>query len=248
MRAHRLGRLGAVGARGPGVLTAVAVLVGALALVAAVPGARAANLQLVVTFNANHTISVTLPDGTPVGTTSGPPTVIPAGFYTLTLDDSAVVAGPQFDLQGPGVSLVDNMFYGETASATDTADLAPSSTYTWRDDENPSVVYTFMTSAVVAGGPASPSASGSTSSTGGGGVQRRLLLPGHRRLGSPRAREVPRHPARRRQHRREADPDRRREDRHDTDSGPLHVLGHRQVGEERLHDPGDPQDGDGADR
>jgi hypothetical protein len=127
--------------------------------------ARTAALEFEVTFNANDSISVTLPDGTPVGTTSGAPTVIPAGFYTLNLNDSAVVSGPQFDLQGPGVNLVDNMFYGETASATDTADFAPSSTYTWRDDEHPSVVFTFTTSAVVAGGP---SASGSAGPTAGG--------------------------------------------------------------------------------
>src|SRR5262245_19561459 len=47
--------------------------------------ARTANLSLTVNFTAAGIVTVTLPDGTPVGSTSGAPTVIPAGFYSLNL-------------------------------------------------------------------------------------------------------------------------------------------------------------------
>jgi len=153
-------------------------LLAALIVVLAAPGIASADLSLNVTFNPGNppSITVTLANGTPLGTTSGPPTVIPAGFYTLHMDDTAAVGGPQFDLQGPGESLVDNMFFGEVGSSTDTANFLPNSTYTWRDDSNPSVVYTFTTTAVIAGTPTgalssngsttSGSSSGKTSTTG----------------------------------------------------------------------------------
>jgi hypothetical protein len=174
--------LTAVPPRAPRLLGSVALLLGGFALALGAPGGRAANLELDVTFNANHTISVTLPDGTPVGTTSGAPTVIPAGFYNIDLNDSAVVSGPQFDLQGPGVSVVDNMFFGESPSSVDTADLLPDSTYTWRDDENPAVVFTFTTSATVASSTpvsasssSAPSAGRSSSETGSPGGSKDIV-------------------------------------------------------------------------
>ncbi len=147
--------------------TPLLALLTALAVVLAAPGTASADLSLNVTFNPGNppSITVTLPNRTPLGTTSGPPTVIAAGFYTLHMDDTAAVGGPQFDLQGPSVSLVDNMFYGEVGSSTDTANFLPNSTYTWRDDSNPSVVYTFTTTAVVAGTPTGAlSSNGSTTS------------------------------------------------------------------------------------
>src|SRR5262245_60155275 len=52
------------------------------------PGAGArkdANLSLNVNYTAAGLVTVTLPDGTPVGSTSGAPTVIPAGYYSLNL-------------------------------------------------------------------------------------------------------------------------------------------------------------------
>jgi hypothetical protein len=137
----------------------------------ALPDSSSATLQLDVTWNVGNTITCTLPSGSPVGTTSGAPTVIPAGFYDLNMNDTAGIAGPVFDLQGPGVSLVENMFYGEVGSSTDTANFLPSSTYTWRDDANPSVVYTFTTTASVAGTPTGAlSSNGSTTSGSSSGT------------------------------------------------------------------------------
>jgi hypothetical protein len=132
-------------------------------------GTRADGLALYITFHpSTPRITVSLADGSPVGTTSGAPTVIPAGDYALFMDDSAAVEGPQFDLKGPGVAFVENMFYGENPSETFTETFEPSSTYTWRNDEQPSVVFTFATSgAVASGGTSSTGAAGSTASKAG---------------------------------------------------------------------------------
>jgi hypothetical protein len=126
-------------------------------------GARADGLALYITFHPGpQRITVTLADGTPVGTTSGTPTAIPAGLYNLFLDDSAAVEGPQFDLKGPGVNLVDSMFYGENPSETFTATFEPGSTYTWRNDEQPGVVFTFVTSSGAGSTTGGANGSGST--------------------------------------------------------------------------------------
>jgi hypothetical protein len=138
----------------------VAVLLPLLAADVAVADAPG----LYITFRPGpQRITVTLPNGTPVGTTSGAPTVIAPGLYNLFLDDSAAVEGPEFDLRGPGVDFVDSMFYGENPSETFTAAFEPNSTYTWRNNEQPGVVFTFVTSG--AGGT-----SGGETGTGGGGA------------------------------------------------------------------------------
>lgn len=130
-------------------------------------GAHTDGLALYITFRPGpQRITVALANGSPVGTTSGAPTVIPAGLYNLFLDDSAAVEGPQFDLQGPGVSFVENMFYGENPSETFTATLQPGSTYTWRNDEVPSVVFTFATSSGSGSTTGGAGGSGGTSTTG----------------------------------------------------------------------------------
>jgi hypothetical protein len=110
-------------------------------------------LTLNVTFFANDSIAVTLPNGTSVGSTSGPPTVIPAGFYTVQLSGPmGLPAGlPIFHLSGPGVDLMSNLNEGGVDSAMDQASFAPSSSYTWTDDAIPGVVHTFATSADIGG-------------------------------------------------------------------------------------------------
>jgi hypothetical protein len=126
---------------------------------------------LYIVFHPGHTITVSLANGSPVGTTSGAPTVIAPGLYNLFMDDSAAVEGPIFDLKGPGVSFVEDMFYGENPSETFTTTFLPGSTYTWRNDEQPNVVFTFVTSgggASTSTGGAGSASPGSTSSSGGG--------------------------------------------------------------------------------
>jgi hypothetical protein len=100
-----------------------------------------------VIFRADHTFLAYLAaSGAPVGTTSGAPSVIPAGTYKLLLDDTSE-ADMQFDLAGPGVKLVTDMSHAEDPSAAFLETFQPSSTYTYRDDNHPSVVWTFATSA-----------------------------------------------------------------------------------------------------
>jgi hypothetical protein len=123
-----------------------------------------------VTFSTDGTITVTLPDGTPVGSASGPPTVIPAGYYTLELTGPGGCAAlPYFELQGPGENIVGNMSEGQVTNVIYNAYFQPNSTYTWRDgDANPPVAYTFATSGAVEGAPAAAASPGSTAGASGG--------------------------------------------------------------------------------
>jgi len=133
----------------------LAILLLATLLRAPTAGARpAANLSLNVNFFTNGTISVTLPDGTPVGTPSGPPTMIPAGYYAVMLNGpGGCTALPHFILKGPNESISDNLTEGEVTNFQYNAYFLPNSTYTWRNDANPSVVYTFATTGDVLGSP-----------------------------------------------------------------------------------------------
>jgi len=125
--------------------------------------ARAAELELVATFQENHTITLTLADGTSV---SG--LTIPAGSYTIHMENPYDVAGPEFDLSGPGVSLVTDMFFGETPSETYRAELQPNSTYTWRNNERPTTVFTFRTAGTAASSSSTSGGSSSSSSSSSG--------------------------------------------------------------------------------
>jgi hypothetical protein len=126
----------------------------AAAVLGVVPahGAKHASLSLTVTFNANGVVTVTLPDGTPVGSTSGAPTLIPAGYYTLNLfGPGECINLPLFSLKGPGVNIEDDMRGGEVEKAALDATFLPNSTYTWHLDKAASIVHTFRTSSDVTG-------------------------------------------------------------------------------------------------
>jgi hypothetical protein len=118
-------------------------------------GARSAVApSLVVTFTPAGAVTVTLPDGTPVGTTAGSPTTIPAGYYTLLLNGPGECINlPLFELRGPGVNVNDDMLGGETDTHVLYADFQPGATYTWHLDRAENVVYTFRTTTTVVGAP-----------------------------------------------------------------------------------------------
>jgi hypothetical protein len=125
---------------------------GLLTLPPAAQGRSAANLSLKVTFVINGTITVTLGDGTPVGTTSGAPTVIPAGIYTLELSGPGGCAYlPFFELKGPGQEIMEDLTAGELDYTSRIVNFLPSSTYTWRNSATPGVLHTFRTSPDVVG-------------------------------------------------------------------------------------------------
>ena len=83
-------------------LLMLALLLAAGLLVGAPAGQSrgSVNLTLYVYFGYNNDISVRLADGTPVGTLNGTPTVIPAGYYTLSFQQPGCVQVPSFELQG----------------------------------------------------------------------------------------------------------------------------------------------------
>ncbi|HEX4521202.1 MAG TPA: hypothetical protein VH063_16595 [Gaiellaceae bacterium] len=146
------------------------VVVGAFAAMLIVPSALArqsTSLTLDVTFFASGQISVALPDGTPVGTTSGAPTVIPAGVYTMSvLGPGGCTQLPLFDLSGPGVRVQDDMIGGEVTSEAHVITLQPNSTYTWRtDNDSASPTHTFVTNSQVLGTAPVQTTTGPTSTT-----------------------------------------------------------------------------------
>jgi hypothetical protein len=130
-----------------------------------------APFELWVVFHENHTITVTFDDGTPVGSLSGAVPAIAPGSYTLHFEDSVGVEGPDFDLRGPGVSLQEDLFFGEAPSATHRVTFLPGSTYTWRNVEQPNTIFSFSTSSgsvstpSTGGGSPTPAASGTKTST-----------------------------------------------------------------------------------
>jgi hypothetical protein len=145
-------------------IAAVAAAGGLLAAALPSNGARAADLSLRISFTEAGAITVTLPNGSPVGTTAGSPTVIPAGFYTLLFyGPGECINLPLFQLRGPGVNINDDMLGGETDVHTLYATFVPNATYTWRSDRNTSLVYTFRASSDVVGTPSTGSGSSGTS-------------------------------------------------------------------------------------
>jgi len=151
----------------------IALLAAALVLGIGVQSAGAvpvAPFELWIVFHENHTITMAFDDGTPVGTPSGAGAAIAPGSYTLHFEDSVGVEGPDFDLRGPGVSLQEDLFFGESPSATHRVTFLPSSTYTWRNVEQPSTIFSFSTSSGTVtqptiGGGSSGSSSGGSSKT-----------------------------------------------------------------------------------
>ena len=129
------------------------MLASAPALLAASGAAGATALTLDVTFSANNTIAVTLPDGTPVGTAGGAASAIPAGYYTVLITGPMGLPSglPYFHLSGPAVDLLSNLNEGGIESDIQHVTLQPSSVYTWTDDALPGVAYRFTTTADIQG-------------------------------------------------------------------------------------------------
>jgi hypothetical protein len=148
-----------------------ALAVAALGVLFAAPGAQARSqagarvaaharaadvLTLTVAFSYTSTATMTLNDGTPVGATSGSPTVIPAGFYSIDFVQPGCTPVPVFTLNGPSVHIQEDLEGGELTTDSTDADFQPSSTYTWKVDSSPNVVHTFVTSSNVVGTPPPP--------------------------------------------------------------------------------------------
>jgi hypothetical protein len=146
-------------------LFAGALLAGVIAA-PAVAARKATSPTIVVNFAVNGSVTVTL-NGSQLGTTSGTPTVIPGGYYSLLLNGPGnCINLPLFELSGPGVNVQDDMLGGEVETHSLPTYFTPNATYTWHLDSSQSTVYTFRTSTDVVG---SPTALGSSSSKKGSG-------------------------------------------------------------------------------
>ncbi|MEI8105372.1 MAG: hypothetical protein WCH31_05990 [Actinomycetes bacterium] len=131
---------------------ATGALVAALYAFAPLAQARSADsLTLEVTFFTTGNITLTM-NSTPIGTTTGAATVIPAGYYELLMwGPGGCTALPRFRMNGPGENVVDNMTEGEVANESYNAYFLPNSTYTWTNDAFPGVVHTFKTTSDIQG-------------------------------------------------------------------------------------------------
>jgi hypothetical protein len=129
-------------------------------------GTRAADYPFIyVQFHSGSPVTVTLADGTQLGTQSGPPTVIAPGTYNLTLTNPSYANNVQWDLAGPGVKLVTTMSYGEEPSEAWVEVFQANSTYTYRDDLDPPAVWTFVTNNAAPVGTANSGSAGAGSTT-----------------------------------------------------------------------------------
>src|SRR5437763_3336240 len=143
----------------------VGAAAGLAIFVSVAQGRSTAPLSLKVTVSLGGSISVSLPNGTPVGTTSGSPTVIPAGFYIVDMNGpGGCAAMPHFDLRGPGTHIFDNLNEGESDHVEYNANFLPNSTYVWSSNAAPGVTHTFVTSADVVGTAPARSGNGLSSS------------------------------------------------------------------------------------
>ena len=144
-------------------VVAGALLAGVLAA-PAVAARRATAPTIVVNFSVSGVVTVTL-NGSQVGTTSGQPTVIPGGYYSVLLNGPGECINlPLFELSGPGVNIQDDMLGGEVDTHSLPTYFAPNATYTWHIDRSQSIVYTFRTSSDVVGSPATATPSSKKSS------------------------------------------------------------------------------------
>ena len=142
-----------------------ALVAGALTVPAA-ESRLAATQTIVVTFNTNGVVTAAL-NGVPLGTTSGAPTVIPGGYYSVLLNGPGECINlPLFELSGPGVNIQDDMLGGEVDTHSLPTYFMPNATYTWHIDRAQSIVYTFRTSSDVVGA-ATPTGTSTTSSKSG---------------------------------------------------------------------------------
>jgi hypothetical protein len=102
----------------------------------------AATAQLILNLNGGGALEVTLPSGTTIRASSPPGTVIAPGTYQVVVNTDVPDTADEahmFDLSGPGVNLQTDLGAGDTKTEVFAQTLAPSSTYTFQDDRQPSL-------------------------------------------------------------------------------------------------------------
>jgi hypothetical protein len=147
-------------------LIAPLLLVGGAGFLLGASSAHATTPIIDVVFNTGDGLTVTY-NGAPLGASTAPGTVIPAGTYDVLVDNSVGDVGITFQLTGPGVSLDTDVDGGESATETWPETLQTNSTYTFQNASQPGSSEVFSTSSVSLGAPASAT----TPSQSSGGVQ-----------------------------------------------------------------------------
>jgi hypothetical protein len=150
------------------------VAFGALAgLLAASASGAASSMPITLEYTSGGVLLVITADGTTIRTSSAPGAVISPGAYQVIINNDVSDTTDiqhQFRLQGPGVSLQTDMAAGDNRTELYDVTLAPSSTYTFSDDRQPSlahVVFSTASSASAAGSSGSSSHGSSAGSSSG---------------------------------------------------------------------------------
>ncbi len=142
-------------------LLALLALTASAGLLAGAETAGAAvSSTLYAGFDADGFIHLSFADGTMIGTPTPPGSLVPAGTYSIVVNNNGVDDlgnDHYFQLTGPGVNLsVGTNIY---ATTTWTATFQPSSTYVYSDTQNPTSIRE------VFGTPGSGAGTGTSTST-----------------------------------------------------------------------------------
>jgi hypothetical protein len=146
-------------------LLAAFVVSGALAAPLPAAGSRAITLE----YTGNGVLLVTTGDGTTIRTSAAPGVVIPPGPYQVIVnndmpDSSDIQHG--FRLQGPGVNLQTDMAAGDDKTELFDVVLAPSATYVFADDRQPSLAHVVFSTSSSASAATTTSANPGAASSG----------------------------------------------------------------------------------
>jgi hypothetical protein len=149
------------------VIALLALIASAGILAGADTSGAAVSSTLYAGFDADGFIHLSFADGTMIGTPSPPGSLVPAGTYSIVvnnngLDDSG--NDHYFQLTGPGVNLsVGTNLYDTT---TWTATFQPSSTYVYSDMLNPTTIREVFGTPGSGAGTATPTSSTVTTTPG----------------------------------------------------------------------------------
>jgi hypothetical protein len=142
-------------------LLATLVAFGALAGVLDASTEAAATTAITLEYTSGGVLLVLTADGTTIRTSAAPGAVISPGPYQVIFNNDVPDSRDiqhQFRFQGPGVNLQTDMAAGDNKTELYDVVLAPSSTYTFADDRQPSLAHVVFSTA----------SSGSTGSSSGG--------------------------------------------------------------------------------
>ena len=133
----------------------------------------AASTAITLEYTSGGVLLVMTADGTTIRTSTAPGAVIPPGPYQVIFNDDVPDSRDiqhLLRLQGPGVNLQTDMAAGDNKTELYDVVLAPSSTYTFADDRQPSLAHVVFSTASSGSAASSGSSSGGTSTGSSSGT------------------------------------------------------------------------------